>query len=441
MCQAKKTAKALTFDDMVKHLRSSVSKFPDKRTGTNLTYSIEDAAIGAFSVFFTQSPSFLAFQKTMEQNKGKSNAQTLFGIHRIPCDNHIRDLSDGVHPSYIFPMFSFIFNSIYEAGYIDLFRSVNNNLLIALDGTQYFSSDTIHCENCSTTKHRNGTVTYSHSAILPVIVMPCNDKVIALEPEFIIPQDGHKKQDCENAAAKRWLGNYGYKYSPLNVTVLGDDLYCRHPICEIILKEGFNFILTCKPDSHKTLYERITGADGMKTLRLRRWTGKRTETDNYRFINHIPLCNAEDASEVNRCEITTTTEDDKVIYRNSFVTNHEITEGNVIEIVMAGRSRWKTENENINILKTEGYNPEHNFGHGKKYLSLLLLTFNVPAFLFHTVLDISDNKYKMLRRELPSRKTFSDDIRSLTGYICFDSWDSLMNFMIHGPELEISDTG
>jgi hypothetical protein len=73
--------------------------------------------------------------------------------------------------------------------------------------------------------------------------MPCNDKVIASEPEFIIPQDGHKKQDCENAAAKRRLGNYGYKYSPLNVTVLGDDLYCRHPICEIILKEGFNFIV------------------------------------------------------------------------------------------------------------------------------------------------------------------------------------------------------
>ena len=95
MCQAKKTAKALTFEDMVNHFRNLVREFPDRRTGTNLTYSMEDAALGAFSVFFTQSPSFLAYQKTMEKNKGKSNAQTLFGMKRVPCDNHIRELSDG----------------------------------------------------------------------------------------------------------------------------------------------------------------------------------------------------------------------------------------------------------------------------------------------------------------------------------------------------------
>jgi hypothetical protein len=109
---------------------------------------------------------------------------------------------------------------------------------------------------------------------------------------------------------------------------------------------------------------------------------------------------------------------------------------------MAGRSRWKTENENYNVLKTKGYNLEHNFGHGKKYLSLLLLlTFNLLAFLFHTVLDIFDNKYKLLRKQLPSRKTFFDDMRALTRYICFDSWESLLNFMISGLELEFSDTG
>jgi len=145
--------------------------------------------------------------------------------------------------------------------------------------------------------------------------------------------------------------------------------------------------------------------------------------------------------EVNRCEITTTLEDGSIIYKNSFVTNHEITEKNVIEIIMAGRSRWKTENENYNVLKTKGYNLEHNFGHGKKYLSLLLLTFNLLAFLFHTVLDIFDNKYKMLRKQLPSRKTFFDDMRALTRYICFDSWESLLNFMISGLEIEFSDTG
>ena len=55
----------LTFDSMVSNLRATMAGFPDKRTGKNSRYSIEDAALGAFSVFFTQSPSFLSFQETM----------------------------------------------------------------------------------------------------------------------------------------------------------------------------------------------------------------------------------------------------------------------------------------------------------------------------------------------------------------------------------------
>jgi hypothetical protein len=433
-------AKPITFDSMINELRILASNFPDKRTGKNLVYRMEDAVIGAFSVFFTQSPSFLAFQKTMEQIKGKSNAQTLFGMNQIPCDNHIRNLLDEVHPSNAFPMFHSIFNAMDSSGYLNIYRSINGNLLFAFDGTEYFSSKVIHCENCKITKHRNGEITYSHGVITPAIVVPGNDKVIPLEPEFIIPQDGHNKQDCENAAAKRWLRKYGHQYRPYGVTILGDDLYCKNPICNIILEQGFNFILVCKPDSHKTMYEWIEGAEGIQTVIIRRWTGKRREIDTYRFINAIPLSDDENALEVNWCEITTTLENGKVIYKNSFATNHEITEKNVVKIVLAGRSRWKIENENNNVLKNRGYNLEHNFGHGQKYLSLILLTLNLLAFLFHTVLQINDKKYKMIRSELPTRKTFFDDIRALTRYLCFESWDSLLNFMIRGLELEFSNT-
>ena len=93
-----------------------IKEFPDKRTGDNTRYSIEDAALGAFSVFFTRSPSFLAFQKVMQKTKGKSNAQTLFGMHEIPCDNHIRDLLDIVPPSYLFPVFLYILDGINASG-------------------------------------------------------------------------------------------------------------------------------------------------------------------------------------------------------------------------------------------------------------------------------------------------------------------------------------
>ena len=144
--------------------------------------------------------------------------------------------------------------------------------------------------------------------------------------------------------------------------------------------------------------------------------------------------------EVNWCELTTSLADGTVIYKNSFVTNLEISDDNVIEIVMAGRARWKIENENNNVLKTKGYNLEHNFGHGKKHLSCTLLTLNLLSFAFHTVLEITNKKYRFLRETLPTRKTFFDDLRALTRYICFENWNDLLNFMLRGLEIEIIDS-
>jgi hypothetical protein len=129
--------------------------------------------------------------------------------------------------------------------------------------------------------------------------------------------------------------------------------------------------------------------------------------------------------------------DGKVVYKNSFATNHNITEQTVVEIVLAGRTRWKVENENNNTLKTKGYNLEHNFGHGKEYLASFLATLNILSLLFHTLLELVDDKYKLLRSHLPSRKTFFNDLRALTRYLVFDSWDHLLTFMIQGLELDL----
>ncbi|HLC16996.1 MAG TPA: hypothetical protein VJL89_12310 [Thermodesulfovibrionia bacterium] len=141
---------------------------------------------------------------------------------------------------------------------------------------------------------------------------------------------------------------------------------------------------------------------------------------------------------MNWFDITITKEEDgKILYQNSFITNHKIRDNNVENLAICGRSHWKIENANNNTLKTKGYNLEHNYGHGKKNLSCLLASFIILAFLFHTVLEIMDNKYRLIRKHLPRRDTFFDDIRALTKYLCFDSWTNLMDFMIEGLELKI----
>lgn len=397
---------------------------------------MEDAALSAFSVFFTQTPSFLAYQRMMEGSKGKSNAQSLFGVHKIPSDNHIRDLLDPVQPKQVFPIFEEILEVLEQQGALQDFRSFADTLLLAMDGTEYFGSSQIHCPHCSTRRLKSGETHYFHSVVTPVIVCPGQSQVIPLVPEFVVPQDGHDKQDCENAAAKRWLLQYGHRYRALGVTVLGDDLYCHQPLCQIMLAHQLNFILVCRPESHPTLYDHLEDID-LPTLTTKRWTGKVEETYSYRYLNGVPLKDGDEALLVNWCELTVSHPDGKGVYKNSFATNYWITDNTVEAIVCAGRTRWKVENENNNTLKTKGYNLEHNFGHGKQSLASFLATLNILSLLFHTVLERLDEKYKRLRAHLPTRKTFFDDLRALTRYLYFESWDHLLTFMLEGLELPI----
>ena len=119
------------------------------------------------------------------------------------------------------------------------------------------------------------------------------------------------------------------------------------------------------------------------------------------------------------------------------MTNHPITVVNVANVVLAGRTRWKIENENNNTLKTKGYHLEHNFGHGHQHLSNVLICLNLLAFLVHTVQEILTPAYQQLRQALGARQTFFDDLRALTRYIIFESWEALFLFMLDGLEIAV----
>lgn len=430
--------KEVRFKDLVGELRTVVAKLPDRRKGKNLSYKMEDFGLSAFSVFFTQSPSFLAHQDAMQKARGQNNAQSFFQIDKIPCENQVRQMLDPVSPDVLYPVYDRLYDTLREQGILQTFRGVHDSLFAALDGTWYHSSHKIHCCNCSKLEHANGEVTYYHSAITPVIVAPGKSEVISLRPEFIVPQDGHTKQDCEIAAAKRWLEKNTALYLSGVVTLLGDDLYAHQPFCRRTLLYGFHFLFVCKPESHSTLYQWVNllkpGPD-LRTMKARVKVGSQWHTYTYRWANDVPLAEGADALKVNWCELTMTDPQGEILYRNGWITDWKITEQNVAELAASARARWKIENENNNTLKTKGYHLEHNFGHGKKHLSSLLAAMNILAFLYHTVLDFTDEHYRLIRLTLPSRETFFQDVRALSRYIHFPSWEGLLRFMMRGLEI------
>ncbi len=156
-----------------------------------------------------------------------------------------------------FVPFKTVYKWLEKHRIINQFKYLDNQILLALDGTEYYCSKKINCPHCNHRNHRNGETTYYHQVVTPVIVSPSKKEVINLAPEFIKKQDGKSKQDCENAAVKRWLLKNPVEKEKKQITLLGDDLYSRQPICELALKQGYNFIFVALPSSHKSLYEWI----------------------------------------------------------------------------------------------------------------------------------------------------------------------------------------
>jgi hypothetical protein len=434
--------RTLSFDRLRSILVATVTHLPDYRTGPHRIYEIADAALGAFGVFFTQSPSFLAYQRDMQRRQGRNNAQSLLGLDQVPTDPQIRNLLDPIAPEHLVAPFWQVFAELQQGDYLKAHQGWLGPWLLAFDGTHYFHSTEIHCPQC-TVYQLNGRNHYAHALVAPLIVAPGQSQVIALEPAFIMPQDGQAKQDCELRATERWLERNAQRFPAGAVTVLGDDLYAHQPFCELLLDTyHWHFAFTCKPESHSALYQEIellAKVSGVQQVTERHHHGARREVWQYRYAERVPLRADLKPRYVQWCEVTITDEaTGEVRYHNAWATDHALDASRLHAFVVAARTRWKSENENNNVLKNYGYHLEHNFGHGQHYLSLVLAMLNIFAFLCHTVLDLCDTLYRQVRAELVARQTFFNDIQALTRYLFFPGWQALLQFMAAGLELDTS---
>jgi hypothetical protein len=413
--------------DLIGLVRQTCAGFADKRWGKNSHWTMADIGMAAFSVFFMQSPSFLSHQIQLRAGAGhgRSNCETLFGMGAIPSDGHIRDMLDFVEPSSLDGLFDEALAAAERAGALSPLTRLGGRLLIAFDGTEYFCSNKLSCPHCSTREHANGVTDYHHTMLAACVVTPGRNLALPLPPEFVRPQDGHDKQDCESRAARRWLLAHGERYKRFDPVYLGDDLYSHQPLCEAILASGGHFLFVCKPDSHKILYEYLVGVPIASRSKLVK-RGKQRATHTWRWMNAIPIRDGEDALMVNWLELTIRNAKGEVTYRNSFVSDLPVNASNVEAMAEAGRARWKIENETFNVLKTKGYNLEHNFGHGKNHLSAVLAGLNLLAFAIHATLELADDAWSLALKASGARARFFNHLRAITVFILFPSWDDLL---------------
>ena len=396
-----------------------------------------DFGLAAFALFFMQSTSFLSFQRTLEKGQGRSNCQTLFGIAKIPSDNYIRDMLDLANPALLRPCFERVEHLLAEPPLRQAFGRLGGRTLIAWDGTEYFCSQKLGCPHCLTRQRANGRIENYHTLLAATAVAPGHAKVVPLFPDFIAPQDGAEKQDCERNAVKRWHDRHGERLRPLRPVYLGDDLFACQPIVAMLAAAGDDFIFTCKESSHKALYDFIDGAEPERHQEKIR-KGKTVETRRYRWIEGVPVRDGKDAALVNWIGFEIFDRKGRVKYSIAWVTSLPVNKTNVAEIAACGRARWKIENEAFNVMKNHGYELEHNFGHGETFLAMTLAALNLLAFAWHSVLDLLEPPWQAAREAAAKRTSFFAHLLTLTTYVVFPSWavflEALTTFTIP-PEL------
>jgi hypothetical protein len=278
----------LTTGVLIAQIRETFEQLPDVRKGgNNQRYAVADAALSAFAVFFTQSPSFLDYQVRMQKTRGRNNATSLFGVHEIPCDQQIRNLLDPVPPAELAPLLLDIVDGLARRDALETHRTLAGGFTVALDGTEYFASNAISCPNCAIRTLANGQTRHFHVAVTPALVAPGQATVFPLPPAFVGPQDGHTQQDCALAASARWLPQWAPRLAAWgSLTFLGDDLYCHQPCCEQVLAQHSHFLCVCLPQSHTTRYEWLADFErngAVPTVVTTRWTGTQRLTDTYRY--------------------------------------------------------------------------------------------------------------------------------------------------------------
>src|SRR5229473_5866021 len=404
---APKGRKHLSADALFRLVRSGFATLPDYRQ-SDTDIALPDALMSAFAMFSLKSPSLLAFDK----ERAEGNLATIYGIERVPCDTHMRERLDPVSPASLRPSFTSVFRQLQRGKVLEEMMFLDGYYLLALDGTGYFSSPTIHCASCLHKVHRNGAITYAHQMLGAALIHPDKRAVIPLMPEPIIKQDGTAKNDCERHAAKRFMAKLRQDPPHLTCIITEESLSANAPHIETLHDHGCHSILGVKEGDHAYLFTQVQAAEeaGRLTTYARHDRAAGVE-HRFRFINDMPLNASRADVRVNFIEYWEIGKD--TIQHFSWVTNIRVSTRNVYKLMRGGRARWKIENETFNTLKNQGDNFEHNYGHGEQNLSVVFAMLMMLAFVVDQTQQLCCALFRAVWAKLGSKQLLWERMRAL----------------------------
>ena len=423
---APKERKHLSVDALFRLVRNGFDTIPDPHPN-DVEIPLTDALMAAFAMFSLKAPSLLAFDK----QRVEGNLKTIYGIERTPCDTQMRERLDPVSPKSLRPLFQSVFRQLQRGKGLEPMAFLDGHYLLALDGTGYFASQTIHCASCLHKVHRNGSLTYYHQMLGAAIIHPDFREVIPLMPEPIMRHDGTGKNDCERNAAKRFIARLRHDHPHLKFIVTEDSLSSNAPHIQTLHDHQLHYILGVKEGDHTYLFQQVQAADhaGHVTYYERHDRAAHV-VHRFRFVNDVPLNESNTDVRVNFIEYWEIAADK--VQHFSWVTDLRVSQRNVYHLMRGGRARWKIENETFNTLKNQGYNFEHNYGHGMQNLSVVFATIMMLAFLVDQTQQLCCALFRAVWTKLGSKRLLWERMRALFYDYALQSMRHLLETLFYG---------
>jgi len=424
--------KHLNADAMYAELRRWFGKVKDPAVGYP-QISLGDVLMSGFAMFSLKDPSLLAFDRRRKVEE--HNLKSIYGMEQIPCDTQMRTRLDVVHSDLLRPAFKAVFRQAQRGKVLEQFVFMKGCYLISLDGTGYFSSEKLFSPYClQKTNSRSGKTTYYLQTLGAVIVHPLHKEVIPLPPEPISNQDGETKNDCERNASRRWLEKFRKDHPRLKAIITEDGLSPNAPHIRDLKASRCHFILGLKEGDHAYLSNYLNEAVEK---------GEATEHDMadeadgsihhfFRFFHNVPLNESNQDVRVNVLEYWELKGDNSKYF--CWVTDFKITRRNAYQIMRGGRARWKVENETFNTLKNQGYNLEHNYGLGEKFLSMVFVSLMLLAFLVDQVQQVACPVFRTAWKRAGCKRELWEKIRAAFHFFFLDSMETIYRLIIARPQ-------
>lgn len=400
-------------------------------------YPLDNCLMSALAMFSLKFPSLLQFEEShKEDEKIRHNLGTLYGVEQIPSDTYLRERLDTVNPSDLRPAFKACFSAVQRGKQLPLYQFLEDYYLVSSDGTGFFYSDSVHCENCCVKKHRKGGESYYHQMMCAVMVHPSQSVVLPLALEPILKQDGSTKNDCERNSSKRLLTQLRTMHPKLNMVIVEDALHSNAPHINLLKTLKYQYIIGVKPDGNAWLFDWVN-ASKCPTLAINR-NGFRYE---FRWLNDAPLNESHEDIKVNYFECREISPKGK-IQTFTWITSFHITENNIHELMQGARARWKIENETFNTLKTQGYHFEHNYGHGYQHLSTVMGYLMMLAFLIDQIQQLCCPQFQAALKKCKKRIRLWEKMRNWFLTFFIDAWEAFFQCIAQPPTFRLSiDSG